>query len=105
MGSGFVSGPQGESLFTEPLIRFFRENPLPEFFSKTADLKDDRLLAIVTALIVEDRVDAALQSFLPRYARLTSASDFTFSMKIALMESFAFIPPRSEEHTSELQSR
>jgi hypothetical protein len=82
-----------ESLFTEPLMRYFRHNPLPDLFGKTADLDDDRLLAIVTALIVEDRIDAFLGSFLPRYARLSS-KDFTFSMKIALAETFAFIPPR-----------
>jgi hypothetical protein len=75
-------------------MRYFRENPLPELFRKTEDLKDDRLLAIVTALIVEDRLDTALDSFLPRYARLTGAMDFTFSMKIALMEALALVPPR-----------
>lgn len=91
---GLFSGIKGESLFDEPLLRYFRHNPLPALFSKTAGLKDDRLLALVTALIVEDRLDAALSSFLPRYRRLTSASDFTFSMKIALAEALAQIPPK-----------
>lgn len=91
---GLISGKKGESLFHEPLLRYFRENPLPELFRKTADLKDDRLLAIVTALIVEDRLDKALNSFLPRYARLIAAAGFTFSMKIALMEALALVPPR-----------
>lgn len=91
---GLISGHKGESLFIEPLLRYFRHNPLPELFSKTEQLKDDRLLAIVTALIVEDRLDALLKSFLPRYPRLTSATDFTFSMKIALAEALALIPTR-----------
>ena len=90
---GLFSGHKNESLFTEPLMRYFRHNPLPDLFSKTANLQDDRLLAIVTALIVEDRVDALLSSFLPRYSRLTT-NDFTFSMKIALAEAFALIPTR-----------
>jgi hypothetical protein len=88
-----LSGRKGESLFSEPLLRYFRENPLPELFSKTQSLNDDRLLAIVTALIVEDRIDAALSSFLPRYARLVDQTDFTFSMKISLVEALAQIPP------------
>jgi hypothetical protein len=93
MGMGLFSGKKGESLFSEPLLRFFRENPLPELFSKTGSLNDDRLLAIVTALIVEDRIDAALSSFLPRYAKLADQTDFTFSTKIALCEALAQIPP------------
>ncbi len=91
---GLISGHEGESLFIEPLLRYFRHNPLPELFNKTEQLKDDRLLAIVTALIVEDRLDATLRSFLPRYSRLTTATDFTFSMKIALAEALAFIPTK-----------
>jgi hypothetical protein len=87
------SGKKGESLFSEPLLRFFRENPLPELFKKTESLNDDRLLAIVTALIVEDRIDAALRAFLPKYTKLAERTDFTFSLKIALIEALAQIPP------------
>jgi hypothetical protein len=86
-------GKEGESLFTKPLFRFFAENPLPELYRKTGSLNDDRLLAIVTALIVEDRIDAALGSFLPRYRKLAENTDFTFSMKIALCEALGQIPP------------
>src|ERR1700722_9432227 len=91
---GLFSGVEGESLFSEPLMILFRENPLPELFRKVQHLQDDRLLAIVTALVVEDRIDAALKSFLPRYARLTEKGDYTFSMKISLMEALGMIPPR-----------
>ena len=86
------SGKKGESLFTEPLLRLFTENPLPELYRKTGSLNDDRLLAIVTALIVEDRIDAALGSFLPKYQKLAESTDFTFSMKIALCEALGQIP-------------
>lgn len=87
------SGKEGESLFTKPLLRFFKENPLPELYRKTGSLNDDRLLAIVTALIIEDRIDAALGSFLPKYRKLTENTDFTFSLKIALCEALGQIPP------------
>ena len=91
---GLFSGPEGESLFSTPLMKFFRHNPLPELFRKVDGLEDDRLLAIVTALIVEDRIDAALRSFLPRYTRLTEKSEFTFSLKIALLEGLGMIPSK-----------
>jgi hypothetical protein len=93
MGS-FFSGQEGESLFHEPLLRFFRHNPLPDLFSKTAGLTDDRLLAIVTALVVEQGVDVLLGSFLPGYKHLAEERDFTISLKIGLAKALGFIPPR-----------
>jgi hypothetical protein len=63
-------------------------------FSKTAGLTDDRLLAIVTALVVEQRVDVLLGSFLPGYKHLAEGRDLTFSLKIGLAKALGFIPPR-----------
>lgn len=89
-----VDGPDGESLFAQPAHLFFRQNPLPDLFKRTEGLNDDRLLAIVTALVVEDRLDELLFAFLPRYKRLTDADDCTFAVKIALLEATAFIPSK-----------
>ena len=91
---GLISGPPGETVFSEPVLRYFRHNPLPELLRKTEKLEDERLLAIVTALIVEDRLDTALESFIPKYKRLLEKGDFTFSVKIALLESLALVPVR-----------
>jgi hypothetical protein len=91
--AGLFSGHKGESLFTEPLLIYFRHNPLPELFLKIQGMNDDRLLAITTALIVEERLDALLSSFLPKYPRLKKADGFTFAMKISLAEALALIPP------------
>src|SRR5260370_40044616 len=92
--AGLFSGHKGELLFTEPLLIYFTHNPLPELFLKIQGMNDDRLLAITTALIVEERLDALLSSFLPRYPRLKKkADDFTFAMKISLAEALALIPP------------
>jgi hypothetical protein len=63
-------------------MRFFRHNPLPALFQKTEALDDDRLLAIVTALVLETRVDEAARAIAPRYARLGEADQFTFSLKL-----------------------
>jgi len=86
--SGLISGIKGESVFHEPLMRFFIDNPIPELLSKTANLQDDRLLAVVTMLVVEDRLDKALHSFLPKY----DPKAFTFARKIKLMNALALIP-------------
>ncbi len=56
-------------------------------------MNDHRLLAIVTALLVENRVDKVNSMFLPKYNKLSETSQFTFSMKIRLLESLDFIPP------------
>src|SRR6266581_4974494 len=89
-----VDGPEGESLFSQPGLLFFRQDPLTDLFKKTEGLNDDRLLELVTALVVEDRLDLLLSSFLPRYKRLTDADDCTFAVKIALLEAAAFIPSK-----------
>jgi hypothetical protein len=85
-------GPLGESLFEKPVSRLFRHNPLPELFAKVEKLDDDRLVAVVTALIVEDRLDACLGSFLPRYSKLLDTQDSTLANKIRLMQALDFVP-------------
>lgn len=90
---GLVDGREGDALFWWPFSQYFREDELPSLFQKVSGLDDDRLIAIVTALLVEGRIDRLLGTFLPRYSRLTEATDFTFSMKINLLESLALIPP------------
>jgi hypothetical protein len=93
---GLISGVKGESVFHEPLLRFFRDNPIPELLSKTANLQDDRLLAVVTMLVVEDRLDKALRSFLPRY----DPKSFNFARKIKIMTALALIPNKIIEVAS-----
>ncbi|MFN6565391.1 MAG: DUF4145 domain-containing protein [Nostoc sp. ChiSLP01] len=90
---GLFDGKSGDSLFIKPFHKFFRENELPELFKKVEGMNDHRLLAIITALLIENRVDKVLSLFLPRYSKLLKASDFTFSMKINLLEALNFIPP------------
>src|SRR5260370_23667300 len=91
--AGLFSGHKGESLFTEPFLIYFRHNPLPELLLKIQGMHDDRLLGIIGALIVEERLDALLKSFLPRYRRLQEADEFTFAIRISLAEALGLIPP------------
>lgn len=91
--TALTEGKPGESLFWMGMFDLTsRENELPELFRKVKGMSDHRLLAIVTALIVEDRLDKILSSFLPRYS-VFEKTDFTFSMKIRLLEALNFIPP------------
>lgn len=91
---GLISGKPGDSLFSEGIFRHFKHNPLPDLFKKTEELNDDRLLALVTALIVESLLDELHRAFLPKYNnQLKKANEFTFSLKISLAEALNLIPP------------
>ncbi len=90
---GLIEGLPGESLFCHAMMDWTRYNELPELFRKVEGMNDERLLAIVTALIVENRLDHMLPFFLPRYSKLKGMAEFTFSMKIRLLQALNFIPP------------
>ncbi|MEH2419750.1 MAG: DUF4145 domain-containing protein [Nostoc sp.] len=90
---GLCDGKLGDSLFRKPFHHFLRKNELPELFNKVEGVNEHRLLAIITALLIETRLDNLLGLFLPRYSKLLNASNFTFSMKINLLEALNFVPP------------
>lgn len=86
-------GRARDSLFSTPFLLFFRQDELSNLLQKVEHLNDHRLLAITTALVVENRVDKINAAFLPKYSKLCENSDFTFSTKISLLEALNFIPP------------
>lgn len=89
---GLFDGVPGKSMFYFLAFDIKEKNELPELFQKTKDLNDHRLLALVTALIIENRIDRILTILLPQYDALSDSSDFSFSMKINLLKAFAIIP-------------
>src|SRR5262249_27348607 len=89
---GLACGPVGDSIFTYPFFGWSEENELPELFKRTAGLNDHRLLALVSVLIVENRLDKILAVVCPRYNCLTELNEFTFSFKIRMLEALALIP-------------
>jgi hypothetical protein len=91
---GWIDGTPGECLFHRPYPSLFRENPVPDLFRKLDGINDDRLTAVVTALIVEDRLDHLLSRFMPRYRKLADAEQCTFSLKIRLLEALNLVPAR-----------
>jgi hypothetical protein len=90
---GFLEGRPGESLFYRAMLDLPRHNELPELFQKVEGMDDERLLAIVTGLLVENRLDHQLAFFLPRYSVFEKVTEFGFSMKIRLLQALNFIPP------------
>ncbi len=88
---GICMGVPGAAVFHKPFFTL-RQNELPELFKKVEGLNDHRLLAIVTALIVENRIDKLLETFCPRYNRLSEQREFGFSLKIRMLESLSLIP-------------
>jgi hypothetical protein len=94
MGKGLFDGVPGESLFDRPMHQYIRENDLPALFKNVEGMNDARLLAVVTALLVEDRIDKLHTAFFPKYEKLLGVQNYTFSMKITLLEALEFIPLR-----------
>jgi hypothetical protein len=88
---GFSQGQPGESAFHSPLPAYLRHNELPEVFKKVEGLNDHRLLAMVTALVLEERIDKALAAFMPRYSAIFEETQL--NTKINILEALNFIPP------------
>jgi hypothetical protein len=59
---------------------------------RVEDLNDDRLLAIVSALLIENAIENFLQSVFPGFKELNKRSEFTFSMKIQVAKALHYIP-------------
>lgn len=97
-GKGIAEGPAGESVFHTPLMPSIeRLIEIPNLLSKARGLHDHRLIALVSALIVEERMDKLLSAFMPRYNVFEDISDFGFSMKIRTLEALNLIPKHITE--------
>jgi hypothetical protein len=58
------------------------------------NLNDDRLLVLVSALIIENAIDGLLAAIMPGYEPLREKRDFTFSMRIEIARALCLIPAR-----------
>lgn len=92
-------GPIGESIFPHPLWWCLDQDKKQEVKNNNLEmlthifpLKDERLLLITGALIVENTIDNFLSDFMPGYNSLKENRDFTFSMKIGLAKALALCP-------------
>ena len=96
-----VEGPKGESVFhymssgvIQPGHDPHIQSRIDSMVRRAEGLKDDRLLVLVGALIIENAVDGLLAAIIPGYRVLRDGRDFTFSMRIRLAEALRLIPSR-----------
>jgi len=59
-----------------------------------SDVEDDRLLALIGGLIVENELDDFLSIWIPGYNHLKNERDFSFNLKIELAKALQLIPSR-----------
>lgn len=96
-GAFVFNGEKGESLFIEPFFDKLKGSleetfELPHLFRRIEKAGDERSLAIMTALIVENRVDEILRVFMTGYDDLAKNKDFTMSMKTGLLSAMRMFP-------------
>ena len=84
-----ADGVPGESLFFHPFLVYFPQSDVPDLFKKAEGVSDDRLLAVVTALIVENRIEKCLRAFMPKFEKLSNSK---FWLKVRLLEALNFVP-------------
>jgi hypothetical protein len=66
-----------------------------KYIEQIANLKDDRLYALVADLLTENAVDAYLSELMPRYQKeLADKKEFTFSLKIAVARGLKLCPAK-----------
>jgi hypothetical protein len=96
-----IEGPRGQSIFrrlvgwciTADSLRTL-QTELNDQFVHVRDANDDRLLALVSALVVENAVDGVLSGVMPGYTALRDRMDITFSMRIEIARAMHIIPSR-----------
>jgi len=92
-----VEGKKGESLFhsfifpgkdilTSINVGYMKYGKL------IRETKDERLLAFIGALCMEEALDSFLGDYIPNYRHLEENRDFSLSMKIELVRSLRLIP-------------
>ncbi|PKN89329.1 MAG: hypothetical protein CVU51_00805 [Deltaproteobacteria bacterium HGW-Deltaproteobacteria-1] len=93
-------GPEGQSLFRRFLVWCFPVE-WESTVQKEADAvfshlsaEDERAVALVAAMVVEDGVNKLVAAYVPGYKDLAAKSDFTFSMRIELAQALRLCPSR-----------
>jgi len=93
-----IEGRKGESLFHRPVICFIQEDfkrikEQHEGYQRLIEgAKEERLLALIGALSMEEALDLFLGAYIPDYRRLEKQRDFTPFIKIELACSLRIIP-------------
>ena len=90
---GLIGGVEGESILNQGYgFDPGQKNELPELLQKVESASDDRLYAIVAALVVENRLERVLVRFFPRVRLLLERQEFTTSMRITVLRALELLP-------------
>lgn len=96
-------GEKGKSIFFRPLIGIISKQDETEFQRSMDKIwsslssessKDERLVVLVGALLVENAVDEILDSIFYDYSSLRGKKDFSFSVRIEITRSLGLLPSR-----------
>ncbi len=94
-----IEGEKGNSLFYRIVIHAVNQEnfkdiqeKLDSYLEKYTKTSDDRALAIIGALSVENELDNFLAKWIEGYKHIASNKDLTFSFKIDLAISLKLIP-------------
>lgn len=94
-----IEGEKGNSLFYRIIIHAVNQEnfkdiqeKLDSYLEKYTKTSDDRALAIIGALSVENELDNFLATWIEGYKHIASNKDLTFSFKIDLAISLKLIP-------------
>jgi hypothetical protein len=98
-------GKKGECLLTEPFMGGVVHaddwnSVVPNFLRRINKLRDDRALLIMSALTIEYYLDLVLACWIPKYKTLSENRDFTFSLKLDLLDSFKLLPKYIVTHAN-----
>lgn len=97
-----LSGNKGETLFwdvyvyAETLKKSIgdAQKEFELIRSEFVVIKDDRSRAIVAAMIIEQKIDQLLSTYIPSYKKLESIKEFSFSFKIEMALSLKILPSK-----------
>lgn len=96
-----IEGEKGNSLFWRTIIHAVNQEnikdiqeKLDSYLEKYTRTTDDRALAIIGTLSVENELDSFLAKWIKGYKHIASNKDLTFSFKIDLAISLKIMPTR-----------
>lgn len=96
-----LEGPHSETVFSRPIewcleedSRVKLQEEVNALMNHVADLNEDRLLVLVGALLVENKIHEFLSFIIPNYQSLLENRDFTLSMRIDLANALKLCPSR-----------
>ena len=93
-----IEGKKGESLFYHPVMWAIKgdferiEGRFEDYKKLIEPTKEERLLALLGTMCMEEALDLFLGAYIPKYNRLKSQRDFTLFLKIELGSSLRVVP-------------